>query len=238
MDVGTLIGFVCVIALLAASIFLAILDRKEKGKGNLEKARFLSKMALGLFLVAFVGGVVVTLSAGIRPREEGKTISGKMVRGGGMPGGMPTAAIGNVDEKEVAALEEKAANDPNDVKSRERLGHLYLQMQDFENVFRMAHEAIQVDPNSAESRAHMGMVLNAMGEAESAMNQFDQALAIDPKNTEALLFKGIVQFQGIGDLEGAKKTWDQFMKEAKPDDPGRARVTAFLQMIDAQLEKK
>ena len=234
MNTGTIVGFACVAALLAASIFLALLDRKEKKKGNEEKGRFLSKMALGLFLAAFVGGVVVTLSAGIRPREKGGTISGKMVGAGDAP----IASIGTVDEKALATLEDKVENNPNDVKSRERLGHLYLQMQDFENVFRMAHEAIQVDPNSVESRVHMGMVLNAMGETESAMAQFDQALTADPKNTEALLFKGIVQFQGVGDLAGAKKTWNLFMQQAKPDDPGRARVTAFLQMIEAQLGKK
>lgn len=224
MNIGTLIGFVCVGALFAASLFLAILDRKEKGKGNLEKSRFLSKITLALFLAAFVGGVIITLMAGTRPRETGEGMA-------------PMSAIGTIDEAEFKALTEKVEKDPNDVKSRERLGHLYLQMQDFENVFRLAHEAIQVDPQSAESRVHMGMVLNAMGEAESAMQQFDLALASDPKNTEALLFKGIVQFQGMNDLQGAKKTWNSFMQYSKEDDPGRARVTAFLQMIEAQLKK-
>ena len=151
---------------------------------------------------------------------------------------MPIILDYAMQSSEFNALKEKVENNPHDVRSLERLGHLYLQLQDFENVFRLSHEAVQADPKSVESRVHLGMALNAMGNMESAMRQFDQALAIDPKNTEALLFKGIVQFQGMQDLEGAKKTWDQFMKEAKPDDPGRARVTAFLQMIDARLGKK
>lgn len=69
MPSGTLIGFVSVGALLLASIFLAILDRMEKG--NPEKSKFLSRMAIGLFVAAFLGGAVVTLLGGIRPRTEG-----------------------------------------------------------------------------------------------------------------------------------------------------------------------
>lgn len=166
---GTTVGFISVIALLCASILMAVLDRKEKRKG---------RMALWLFIAAFVGGVVVTLVGGTRPREEQKG---------------PMVTIGQVDEKEFEALRRKVAADPRDVASRERLGHLYLQQQDFENVFRMAHEALQLDPKSVESRVHMGMVLFAMGNREQAVLQFDQALQIDPKNAEALRFKGMVE---------------------------------------------
>ncbi len=239
---GTMIGFICVAALLMAAILAAILDKKEKSKGNMEKSKFLSRLALGLFIAAFVGGVAVTLSGGIRPREGGGGITGGPMgntRGGGMGGGMPAggpsmAGIGSVDQKEVEALEEKVAKDPKDVRSRERLGHLYLQQQDFENVFRLAHEAIQLDPNSTESRAHLGMVLFSMGELDQSLNQFDKALAIDPKATEVLLYKGIVQFQGKNDLKGAKETWEYFLKVAKASDPGIPRVKMFLEMINSQ----
>jgi hypothetical protein len=230
---GNVIGFICVIALLLASILMAALDRREKGRGNAAKSRFLSRMALGLFLAAFVGGVVVTLIAGVRPREEGQVMTGRPM--GGSPMGGPGAAIGKVDEAEFQRLIEKVNADPKDVASRERLGHLYLQQQDFENVFRMAHEALQINPKSAESRAHMGMVLFAMQEFDQAIAQFDQALQSDPKNLEALLFKGIVQFQGKDDLKGAKETWDRYMKHAKPTDAGYDRVQMFLKTINEQL---
>ncbi len=163
---GTTIGFICVLALLAASILLACLDRKEKGKG---------KWALWLFIAAFVGGVAVTLLRGVSPREEqGRT-------------------IGSFDPAEFKRLQEKVEKDPRDVKSRERLGHLYLQQQDFENVFRMAHEALQINPKAVESRTHMGMVFFAMQQVDRALEQFDQVLKIEPNNAEALLFKGMVQ---------------------------------------------
>ena len=54
---GTLLGFVSVTALFLASLVLAYLDWKEKSKGNVEKAKLLSKAALALFLAAFIGGV-------------------------------------------------------------------------------------------------------------------------------------------------------------------------------------
>lgn len=195
MTIGMVVGFVAVGSLLAASLFLALLDRKEKGRGNLERSRLLSRLAVGLFLAAFLGGVVVTLASGIRQREEGGSITGPMM-GGGMPGagmGGPAGTIGTVDEEELRKLEGKVASDPNDVPSRERLGHLYLQMQDFEKVFQMAHEALQLDPKSAESRVHMGMVLAAMGRSEEGLAQINEALAIDPSSAEANRFKEMVE---------------------------------------------
>ena len=215
---GTLMGLIGVISLLLASIVIALMNKKETGV----KSRFLSRVALILFAAAFIGGVTVTLIGGVKPREE---------RGESPP---PMASIGVVNEEELKALEKKVAADPKDVKSRERLGHLYLQQQDFKNVFKTAHEALQINPRSAESRVHVGMVFFAMQQLDQSVDQFDQALAIDPKNTEAMLFKGIVQFQGLHDLEAAKKTWGEFMQVAKPDDPGRARVEMFLKMIQSQ----
>ncbi len=226
---GTVIGLFCVFSLLIAALLMALLNRREKGKGNLEKSRFLSRFALGLFLAAFVGGVVVTLVAGLRPRsEEG----GK----GGMGGG--GGAIGAVDQQELDSLKKKVQENPGDLDSRERLGHLYLQMQDFQNVFQMAHEALQLNPKGVESRAHMGMVLFAMQDYDQALKQFDQALAINPKHLETLLYKGIVQFQGLQDLAGAKQTWGRYLKIAKPTDSGYERVKMFYGMIDEDLIPK
>lgn len=235
---GTTLSFIGVFALLAAALLLAYLDKREKGKGNVQQSRFLSRMALALFLLAFVGGVVATLLNGIKPREESPAMQGMMGNpntGEGEGGGMPPMAggmggIGKIDEAEVKRLQEKAANDPKDVTSRERLGHIYLQQQDFENVFRLAHEALQINPKSVESKVHMGMVLFAMQEMDQALAQFDQALSIDPKNLEALLFQGIVRFQGKEDLKGSKESWQKYLKLAPPNDKNRGRVKMFLDM--------
>ncbi len=223
---GTVIGFICVFALLVASILLASLDMKERKKGNSERARFLSRLALILFVLSFLGGVGVTLTRGVRTRAGSESATGHPM---GNP--MGSASIGKVDEDEVKHLQEKVAADAKDVKSRERLGHLYLQMQDFENVFQMAHEALKMDPRSAESLAHMGMVFFAMQQLDQALELLDAALKINPENTEALLFKGIVQFQGKNDLKGAQSTWGKFMKVSSPSDPGRVRVEMFLKTI-------
>ena len=232
---GTAIGFICVIALLLASLLLAILDKQEKGKGNRERSHFLSRLALGLFIAAFAGGAVMVLMSGIHPREDRKGMPGRPMAEAmgnnppGQGGKMMPGAIGKVDQAELKKLEEKVAKNSKDVKSLERLGHLYLQMQDYENVFKIAHEALQTDPKSAESRAHMGMVLFSMQEMDQALEQMDKALAIDSKHLETLFFKGLIQFQGLGDPEGAKRPWQDFLKYSKPDDERRTMVEMFLQ---------
>lgn len=229
------LGFVAIGALLVAAIFLALLDHKEKRRGgNAPRSQFLSRMALGLFLTAFIGGVVVTLLSGVAARQD----DGPMT---GMPMNAPTETtgaigMGQIDPDEFGQLQKKVAADPNDVPARERLGHLYLQQQDFENVFKMAHEALQIDPKSTESRVHMGMVLFSMQQADKAVLQFNQVLATDPNNLEALRYKGLVQFQGQQDLDGAQKTLERYMKIAKPDDTGYTMAQIFLGMIASQRQ--
>lgn len=231
---GSIVGFACVIALLMAAIFAAILERKEKSQGNVQKSRFLSRTALVLFILAFVGGVGVTLLSGVRPREGEQGMMKKPMPGGG--GSKASgSSIGQVDEGEMEALVKRVEENPKDVPAMERLGHLALQLQDYELVFNLAHQALQVNPKSVESLTHMGMSFSGMQQKDKALEEFDAALKIDPKFPEALLFKGIVQFQSE-DLKGAKETWDQYLKFAKPNDPGRVRVEMFLKKVNDQLE--
>ncbi|MBI4238383.1 MAG: tetratricopeptide repeat protein [Deltaproteobacteria bacterium] len=243
---GTTLGFIAVAALLGAAIVLAILDRREKQRGHAEKARALSQLSLGLFLVAFVGGVVVTLLSGITPRPDMAAAMGPGSAGeGGMsPAGLPPGhppvgadaaaggAIGKVNAEEVAQLEARVAKNAKDVAALDRLGHLYLQQRNFEQVFEVAHNALKQDPERLESRVHLAMALFASGQADQAMTQFDRVLAKDPKHLEALLFKGMVQFQGQQNAEAARATWQQYLKHAKPTDDGYARVQAFLGMTE------
>lgn len=236
---GTTLGFVSVGALFLAALVLAWFDRKEKASGHMEKAKFFSKVALGLFIASFLGGVVVTLLSGIKPRDDVHpmgVIRGRAgsppdsSSGSGFAGPERIAGIGKINQEEFQALQDKVDKDPKDVKARERLGHLYLQMQDFEHVFQMAHEAIQLDPKSLESRVHLGMALHAMGESAQGLAQMDRVLQINPKYLEALLFKGMIQLQSQ-DAEGAKQSWGQYMKLAKPTDSGYERVKMFLQSL-------
>lgn len=231
---GTLIGFICVLALLFTSFALVILEKKEKKKGNLEKSRLLSGWAVWIFIVAFLGGVAMTLVSGLKKQHEEKGPPKHSMTQRQLPLFSPTETIGRVDQKEVKRLQEKVDSDPHDVRSRERLGHLYLQLGDMENVFRMAHEALQIDPKSAESRAHMGLVLFSMRQVDEALKQFDLALENDPNNLEALLHKGMVQYQGQNDLKGAKASWEKYLKMTKPTDPGHRRVKMMMKMLEKE----
>ncbi|MBI2982322.1 MAG: tetratricopeptide repeat protein [Deltaproteobacteria bacterium] len=186
---GTLIGFISVGAIFLASLLMVYLDKKEKAKGT--GSRFFSRAALVLFIVAFIGGVTVTLLGGIQPRTDEPRAMGNR--------GTPSSDLGEPDQEEVHQLEEKAKKDPHDTTSRERLAHLYLQASNYEKVFELTHEVLQVKPDSTESRVHMGMVLFAMREADEALAQIDQAL-----------------------------DWQKYLKKAKEGDVGGGMVNALI----------
>ena len=101
---GTVLGFICVLALFACSLILAYLDKKEKAKGNNEKARLLSRTALGLFLAAFVGGVVMTLFAGVQPRNDQGPMTGRPMNMSPPNGQAAVAGIGTIDQEELKTL--------------------------------------------------------------------------------------------------------------------------------------
>lgn len=218
---GTLIGFICVGALFLASLLMAWLDKKEKAKGNPLQARFFSRVALALFFLAFVSGVTVTLLSGTKPRVDPPHPQ----MGRGRPA---SPELSGEARQEAKGLEEKIKNDPQDTASRERLAHLYLQASDYEKVFQLTHEVLQVKPESVESHIHMGMVLFAMQETESAIAQIDQALTTDPQNLEGLAFKGLIQLNGLNKPEEAKKTWQKYLKKAKAGDVGWGMVNALI----------
>jgi len=202
---GTAIGFICVLALLFASLLIAFLDEKQRDK-IAGRSRFLSRLALGLFLAAFAGGVVVTLLGGIRDRGDRTPMT---------------------EMKEFT----ETAGDLSDLAAQEKLAHQYLEQQDYEKVFQISHEVLQKIPKSAESRTHMAMVLFQMGDLEGSLAQFKLALESDPESLEALAFKGLVELQGKKDLVAAKKTWDKYLTKAKPGDVG----WGMIQMLSSNL---
>ncbi|MBI4211644.1 MAG: hypothetical protein HY540_03315 [Deltaproteobacteria bacterium] len=219
-----LIGIILAVALVITAIIL-FLSRK-KMTGNPEHTNLLEKIAFGLFGVAFVIILAAAMTGLKGPAQETFATDHPPMDGQG--------SIGQINEAEVKDLEEKITKDPNDVGSRERLGHLYLQAQNYEGVFQMAHDALKLNPKSSESRAHMGMVLFAMQDAPQAMQQFEKSLQENPHHLETLLFKGIVELQGLNDAKAAEATWGTYLRIAPENDPARARVNAFLQMAKGE----
>ncbi|MBI4367175.1 MAG: tetratricopeptide repeat protein [Deltaproteobacteria bacterium] len=213
------IGLICVLALVAAAIVLVYLDRQAAAlpprAANPTRSPLLGRMILLVLVGAFVGGVALVLASGIRPRTDHPPMGMSMPMGNGsdtagMPQGGSVGVIGTIDPAELRRLEAAVAADSNDVRARERLGHLYLQQQDFEKVFAMAHEALKLDPKSVESRVHMGVVLFANQDLPGAMAQIDKALALDPTHVEALRFKkmfAMAASRGSSDssVDGRKK---------------------------------
>ncbi|MBI2982130.1 MAG: tetratricopeptide repeat protein [Deltaproteobacteria bacterium] len=233
---GTLIGFISVGAIFLASLLMVYLDRKEKANGT--GSRFFSRAALFLFIAAFIGGVTVTLLGGIQPRTDAPRAMGNRgapssdLGGPASPAspnrGEPTPSLGEPNQEEVHQLEEKVKKEPHDTASRERLAHLYLQASNYEKVFELTHEVLQIKPDSTESRVHMAMVLFSMQEVNEAIAQIDQALTKEPNNLEALAFKGMIQLNGQNDPKEAKKTWQKYLKKAKEGDVGWGMVNALI----------
>ncbi|MDO8643910.1 MAG: tetratricopeptide repeat protein, partial [bacterium] len=133
-----------------------------------------------------------------------------------------------VDPEEIERLEGKLTQDPNDLPTLERLGHLYLQENNFEKVFETAHQALQTGKKSPESFAHMGIALFAQQDSEGAMRLLDKALELNPNHPESLFFKGML-YMSTGEIEKTKETWKKFVKVSPPGTTGLEKVRMFLE---------
>jgi tetratricopeptide (TPR) repeat protein len=73
--------------------------------------------------------------------------------------------------------------------------------------------SIQLDPLSAAGHNCLGNLLNTRGQHEKALPEFTEALRIEPRNEQAYLGLGQAQ-QGLNDLDGAEKTFQQAIELA------------------------
>ncbi|MGD8698123.1 MAG: tetratricopeptide repeat protein [Gemmatimonadales bacterium] len=182
--------------------------------------------------VAFVALAWLVMSQTLRPRGEGDTITGSLPgQDQGMgPAGAPVA---NVDMNQLAELRRIVSEDPDNVEALVELGHLYLSLQNYDELSTVTQQALALDPENPEALTHLGMLLFSTGHPQGVMASFDRALAIDPDFGEALQFKGMVAFIQR-DYQTAVEAWQRYLDVVPPDEVA-PRIRGMLEAARVNL---
>ena len=123
-----------------------------------------------------------------------------------------------LDPARVAAMQEVAAKDPKNAKSRVELGNMFFDAEQYPQSITWYEQALAIDSSDPNVSTDLGVAYYYMNQPDKALAQFDRSLAIDPKHIKTLLNVGIVRAFGKQDLAGAGKAWQQVVDLA-PDSP-------------------
>jgi hypothetical protein len=140
--------------------------------------------ATGLLLLGFF----VYQSA--KPRAPGGAVTGE-VGMSGRNGGESAAP-----DAEEAELQAAVARNPQDIEGRLALARLYVQRQDWMQVWNETSRVLEQAPGNPRASAYQALVRLAMGQGQVAVNMLTTALAADPDMVEAGLPRAIARAPG------------------------------------------
>ncbi|OGX37202.1 MAG: hypothetical protein A3G91_05555 [Omnitrophica WOR_2 bacterium RIFCSPLOWO2_12_FULL_50_9] len=144
----------------------------------------------------------------------------------------------------VKGIREAILNNPKDAIAVRELGHVYLDMGDYDGALAQYAKAIAIDPNPIFYNNRCG-VWQAKGEYAKAIEECDKALSLHPNLMPALINRGNV-FRSMGRYDQAVADYTLAIESALPSDiavgnPAIAylnRALTYLDMGKSDLAKR
>jgi tetratricopeptide (TPR) repeat protein len=134
-----------------------------------------------------------------------------------------------VDPQEVKALEQMAADNPEDEEVRSRIGTLYLESGQYEQAVAWFREAVELKGDDLHLRNHMALALVGVGRIDEAISEYRAALAVDPSHPQSLFGLGRVLLYGKNDIQRGLEVWEKLVEVA----PSSAEARAIREDLEA-----
>lgn len=136
----------------------------------------------------------------------------------GTPRPPATPSLASIEEMMVS-LEQRLAEDPEDLNGWKMLGRSYFQLQDYPQAIAAFERAVDLESASnAQTLADLGeAVLNNDNEsiAGRAGQLFENAVAVGPDNPKALFYAGVAA-AARGDEDRAAERWETLLALSPP----------------------
>ena len=141
----------------------------------------------------------------------------------GQMGGLPPELAA-----QVADLQARILNDPEDWGARKQLSLILLSGGQFFEAFTMAGEVLQRFPEDPDALLVHGIVRVSMGQFDVGKDLLDRVLAEYPDHQQALLYRGLALYQ-LGQVEQAVDTWQMGLEMAGGSDPDFEELLAMAE---------
>ncbi len=159
--------------------------------------------------IAFVAGIVVGVIAAVT-YEDKTPITPAAMRP--LPSSPSPAAPSADWQRQIESLQSILKDDPKNVNARVQLGNAYFDADQFDRAIEAYSKALEVDPKNADVRTDMGIMYRRKGNFDRAIAEFKKAAEDDPQHVNSRYNIGIVLLHDQGDLKGAIKAWEDFLK--------------------------
>jgi len=133
----------------------------------------------------------------------------------GLPAGHPPI---NIDAA-VKALEEQAAQNPQDLHPPLELANTFYDHQRFQEAAEWYEKALKLDPKNVNARTDLGTAYFNLGRAQDALAMYRRSLEIDPQHQPTIFNSIVVNLEGAHDLAAARAAWEQ-LHRMNPSYPG------------------
>ena len=129
---------------------------------------------------------------------------------------------------QVAALQARIVNDPEDWTAKKQLALLMLSAGQFFEAFSLAREVLQRFPEDPDALLVLGIDRESMGQFDVGKDLLDQVLAAHPDHQQALLYRGLALYQ-MGQVDEAVDTWQIGLEIAGGSDPDFEELLAMAE---------
>jgi tetratricopeptide (TPR) repeat protein len=178
----------------------------------------------GVGSAAALGLLFFFVSQSSKPRAAGGSVTGNTP----MEGGAAPAPAAAEDSAEIAALEARVRQNPEDVGARLDLARLHLMREDMMAVYNETQAVLQRDPENPRALAYQSLVRLAMGQGDQAEEMLVRALRKDPD-----LLEGYLHLMFVYTRVGKPRQAEATMKRAAERFPDRAES---LRRLLAQMQ--
>ncbi len=129
---------------------------------------------------------------------------------------------------QVADLQARIVEDPEDWTAKKQLSLIMLSAGQFFEAFTLAGDVLQRSPEDPDALLVHGIVRVSMGQFEVGKDLLDRVLAEHPDHQQALLYRGLALYQ-LGQTEQAVDTWQIGLEMAGGSDPDFEELLAMAE---------
>ena len=189
--------------------------------------------------VGFLAGYIYQAQVSFREAQQGGAAGTPHVHTGG-EGDMPAAGGGAggtgqlpeghppIDTSAVTkALEEQAAQNPNDPEPRLKLANYLYDQHQWQRAIEWYQKALELDPKNVNARTDLGTAYFNLGRAQDALREYRKSLEIDPTHQPTMFNSIVVYFDGLHDAGAARQMMERLTK-LNPNYPGIDRLKGRL----------
>ncbi len=142
----------------------------------------------------------------------------------------PASESAELDHDQVARLEARAAENPEDGEIPRQIGILYMESSHLQQAVLWFRKSLEIDEHDLVARNHLAISLAGLGRVDEAVSEYKAALAVEPLDPPSLLGLGRVLLLGKNDIRGGIEVWEKLV-EAAPDSPEARSIRDELEAL-------